>query len=88
MAQPRFELGKFNGKSNFNLWRIKIRALLVHQGFKQVLNGDAKLPENLSENEKREVLRKAHSAIILTLSDGVLTKILKEKIALDLLEKL
>lgn len=32
MATTKFELYKFNGDNDFNMWRIKMKALLVHQG--------------------------------------------------------
>ncbi|GJV59270.1 transposable element [Tanacetum coccineum] len=55
---------KFNGESNFSLWRIKIRALLKQQGIWAPL--DAKYN---SQDEK------AHSTILLSLSDEVLYEV-------------
>ena len=55
-----------------------MRALLVHQGLDVALNGK-NLPTHLSENEKKELLDKAHNALILSLGDKVLREISKEK---------
>ena len=32
MGSTKFEIEKFNGKNDFGLWRLKMRALLVQQG--------------------------------------------------------
>ena len=37
MAMARYETKKFNGKSDFGLWRIKMKALLIHQGLADAL---------------------------------------------------
>lgn len=37
MAIAKFELHKFNGDNDFNMWRIKMKALLVDQGMYSAL---------------------------------------------------
>lgn len=37
MAIAKFELDKFNGDNDFNIWRIKMKALLVDQGMYSAL---------------------------------------------------
>lgn len=32
MATPKLEVEKFTGENDFHLWRLKMKALLVHQG--------------------------------------------------------
>ena len=32
MATPKIDLEKFNGKNDFNMWKVKMKALLVTQG--------------------------------------------------------
>lgn len=69
MAIAKFELDKFNRDNEFNLWRIKMKTLLVHQGLFATLN-----KEELKEEEDRkswmkvsaEVQSKAHNALILS----------------------
>uniref|UniRef100_A0A803QE97 Reverse transcriptase Ty1/copia-type domain-containing protein n=1 Tax=Cannabis sativa TaxID=3483 RepID=A0A803QE97_CANSA len=66
MAVARFEMDKFNGTNNFNLWRIKMKAFLVHQGIHEALDKEAmKLIED--KKKKLEIELKAYSAIPLVL---------------------
>jgi hypothetical protein len=40
----KFNMDKFNGRNDFNLWRIKMCTLLVQQDFFKVLKGLDNLP--------------------------------------------
>uniref|UniRef100_A0A251V331 Putative zinc finger, CCHC-type n=1 Tax=Helianthus annuus TaxID=4232 RepID=A0A251V331_HELAN len=88
MVSTKFELEKFDGKNDFGLWRVKMRALLVHQGIVDALAGEAKLPAGLTDKEKKDILEKAHSAIILSLGDRVLREVSKETSAAGIWAKL
>lgn len=81
MGSARFDIEIFTGKNDFGLWRLKMRALLVQQGLELALEGEQKLPSTLTDKEKREILDKAHSALILSLGDKVLREVSKEKSA-------
>ena len=37
MQSLKFEVEKFNGKSNFELWKLKMRDLQVQQGLQKAL---------------------------------------------------
>ena len=39
METTKYDLEKFNGKNDFGLWRLKIRASLVQQGLEDALGG-------------------------------------------------
>ena len=39
MSSTKFEIEKFNGKNNFDLWKLKMRDLLVQQGLPKDLDG-------------------------------------------------
>ena len=56
-----------------------MRALLLHQGLEDALKGIGGLPEATSDQDKKALMGKAHSAILLSLGDKVLRKVLKEK---------
>lgn len=84
----KYNIDKFNGKNDFALWRLKMRALLVQQGLDEVLEGERKLPNTLTETQKKELMNKAHSAIILCLGDRVLREVSKEKTAASIWLKL
>ena len=51
MSVERWELlslvEKFTGSNDFGLWRLKMRALLVHQGLETALKGIGGLAENM-----------------------------------------
>ena len=79
MGTTKFEVEKFTGSNDFGLWRLKMRALLVHQGLEEALKGISGLPETMSDQDKKVLMEKAHSAIMLSLGDKVLRKVLKEK---------
>lgn len=86
MTMEKYDIDKFTGKNDFSLWRMKIiRAFLVHQGFEDALVGD---PNTLSKKEKKEIMDKAHNALILSLRDRVLQEMSKEKFAVAIWLKL
>ena len=67
-----------------------MRALLVHQGLDEALGeqSSSKKPRKVSDEDLPNVLDRAHSAIILSLDDGVLREIGVEKTAAGLWKKL
>jgi len=65
-----------------------MKALLVQQGLSKVLKGKDALPESLTEDEKEEILKRAHSAIQLCLRNEVLREVVKEDTAANLWLKL
>ncbi|MFQ6663144.1 hypothetical protein Gotur_030771 [Gossypium turneri] len=77
MATTRFEIEKFDGEINFNLWQVQMMAILVQSGSKKVVTG--KKPENLNKTEWEELDDKALSAIQLCLTNTVLQEVLMEK---------
>ena len=72
---------KFNGKNNFNLWHIKMRALLKEQrvwalvafaSVKKEVASESKEKASASKIEElAEQEEKAHSLILLSLFDEV-----------------
>ncbi|GKE22631.1 zinc finger, CCHC-type containing protein [Tanacetum coccineum] len=54
----RFDIEKFNGKNEFGLWQIKMRALMAHQGCDDALKI---LPADMEAGEKTALMKKAHS---------------------------
>lgn len=37
MVTPRIDIKKFNGKNDFNMWKVKMEALLVTQGLSDAI---------------------------------------------------
>ncbi|KAL9444475.1 hypothetical protein AB3S75_017630 [Citrus x aurantiifolia] len=90
MAAPKFEVEKFSVENDFHLWRLKMKALLVHQGLDVALGevSSSKKPRKIANEDLPDVLDRAHSAIILSLGDGVLREVGGEKTAAGLWKKL
>ena len=90
----RFEAEKFNGKNDYGLWKMKMRALLIQQGLASALQSKdpkEKGKEPLDEKaqaRQEEVSLKAHSAVILCLGDKVLREVQEETTAVGILKKL
>ena len=81
MALKRFQVDKFNVSNDFSLWRIKMKAFLVHQGIYEALDDESmKLIED--NKKKLEIEAKAHTAILLSLGDEVLREVSDEDKAL------
>ncbi|MFQ6667905.1 hypothetical protein Gotur_033759, partial [Gossypium turneri] len=80
-----FEIEKFDGESNFNLWQVRMMAILVQTRLKKVITG--KKPENLNQTEREELDEKALLAIQLCLANTVLQEVLMEKTSSALREK-
>ena len=89
MSLPKPDIERFTIGGDFSLWRMKMRALLVHQGLESALEeddlGDAS--SSVSDEKKRQIQNKAHSTLILSLSDSILREISEEKTALGIWNK-
>lgn len=88
MASTKFEAEKFTGKNDFNLWRIKMKALLVQHGLSDAIKATPIVITDEQREKWQEAQEKAHSAIVLCLSDKVLRKVSHEETALDVWNKL
>ncbi|KAM6545735.1 hypothetical protein CsatB_026471 [Cannabis sativa] len=83
----RFELEKFDGSTDFALWRESLKGILVHQKVVKVLE-DEKL---LAEKKREEIAKMeemAYYTIIMYLSNGVRRKLIQEKTLKELWNKL
>ena len=84
----RFEIEKFNGKNNFEIWKVKMHDLLVQQGVAKALLGKSKQPLNMKNDEWSDIDDKALSSIQLCLANDVLFNIVSEKTTAGLWIKL
>ncbi|KAK2442835.1 alpha carbonic anhydrase [Trifolium repens] len=73
----KFDIEKFTGNNDFGLWKVKMRAVLVHNKCVEALKG-ARMPASLSDEEKADLNERAVSAITLCLGDNVLREVAKE----------
>ena len=78
----RFEIDKFNGKNNFEIWKVKMYDLLVQQGVAKALLGKAKQPYTMTDNEWSDINERALSGIHLCLADDVFLTSCQRKLLL------
>ncbi|GKC30759.1 zinc finger, CCHC-type containing protein [Tanacetum coccineum] len=81
----RFDVEKFDGKNDFGLWQIKMRALMVHQGCDVALET---LPVDIEVGEKAALMKNAYNTFILCLGDRVLREVTKKTTAAGIWTKL
>jgi hypothetical protein len=84
----KFEIEKFNGKNNFEIWKVKMHDLLVQQGVVKVLLGKANKPATITYEHWDEIDVRELSAIRLCLDDDVLFNIVVEKTSMGLWMKM
>ena len=89
----KVDLEKFTEQNDFNMWKIKIEALLITQGLWDAIDPVAKLEGSEASSFKTpeqvaEIDKNARSTIILSLGDSVIQEVAKEKIVADLWAKL
>ncbi|MFQ6663319.1 hypothetical protein Gotur_030888, partial [Gossypium turneri] len=86
MATIRFEIEKFDGVTNFNLWQVRMIAILVQTGLKKVVI--RKKSENLNQteceelDEKEVLMEKTSSALWKRLETLYVTKSLANRLVL------
>ncbi|KAL8472655.1 hypothetical protein ACS0TY_029751 [Phlomoides rotata] len=84
----KLDVEKFTGTNDFGLWKVKMKALLVHHGLASALKSNEGEESSATMSKRVEILEKAHSAIILCLGDKPLREVSKEKTAIDVWRKL
>ncbi|KAH9717204.1 hypothetical protein KPL71_021739 [Citrus sinensis] len=89
----KVDLENFTGQNNFNMWRIKMEALLITQGLGDAINPvikseDAEASSSRTPEQMAEIDKKARSTIILSLGDSVIREVAKEKTVAGLWAKL
>ena len=52
MGSSKVEIEKFDGRGDFNIWRKKMKAILVQQKCAKALGGEKDLLENMSATDK------------------------------------
>ena len=89
----KVDLEKFTGQNDFNMWKIKMEALLITQGLKEDIDPVSKLEGGEASSSKTleqvaEIDKKARSTIVLSLGDSVIREVAKEKTVAGLWAKL
>lgn len=84
----KFEIEKFDGKIDFSIWKVQMKAVLTQIGLRRALDGKQKKPLTMTDEEWQEMDEKALSAIQLCLTTEVLYEVLHEETAAGLWLKL
>ena len=88
LSSTKFDIEKFDGNMSLSLWRIKMKAILTHQGFQNALLGIENMPKTMSLEEKQEQEQNALLVIQLCLPNEVLREVAQEKTTAGLWSKL
>lgn len=88
MLSTKYEIEKFTGMNDFDLWRLKKQVVLVQQGLLEASKGSKKIDVSLPKKEKTMMTEKVHNVVILNLGDKVLPWVSKEKEATGVWGKL
>ena len=62
---------KFNGKNNFELWKLKMRDLLLQQGLQKALVGRTNKPIGMTCDYWKDVDMRALGTIHMCLEDDI-----------------
>nr|GEV60523.1 retrovirus-related Pol polyprotein from transposon TNT 1-94 [Tanacetum cinerariifolium] len=85
MTGAKFDIEKFDGTGDFELWRVKMRALLIQHRCEAALEV---LPADMKAQTKAELNMKAHNTVILCLGNKVLREVTGETTAAEVWSKL
>jgi hypothetical protein len=88
MQSSKFEVEKFSGKNNFELWNLKMHNLFMQQGMVKALLGKSKQPTTITDDDWDEMDARELSSIRLCLANDVLFNIVLEKTTVGLWTKL
>ena len=75
----KFGVEKFDEKSNFLLWKMRVTLLLVKEGTHKVLLGIKKKSSKMENDEWNDIDFCAKATIILCLSDEILYNVMNEE---------
>ena len=74
----KLDIEKFDRNTNFSLWQVKMKAILIQNGVHKALEGDERKPIGLSEAKWEKMDAKVLSAIQLCLFNEILREVVKE----------
>ncbi|CAM8952765.1 unnamed protein product [Rhodiola kirilowii] len=74
MGTRRMEIAPFDGKTDYQVWSIKMKALLAHHKVAVALEKDVGLCTKDEKKRKRDIEADAYNLIILSLNDNITLK--------------
>jgi len=84
----KFDIERFDGKTSFALWQVRMAAILSTLGIKDAIYGREEADADMTDKKWKEIDDKALSTIHLCLSDATLQEVLSETTAMGLWKNL
>ncbi len=81
------KIEKFTG-TNYSLWKVQMRFLLVKQDLALAIEGKSKKPSTMSNEDWEKMDEKAMASIFLSLAKNVLVNVSNEKSTKEVWDKL
>ena len=72
MGETIFDIKKFDGTSDYCLWKKKLRAIMMQLKVDMTLDEKPELPGTMTGFENSEMFKTAYGMLFLHLSDNVL----------------
>lgn len=88
MCVARYEIEKFDGKGDFNLWKAKIKSILGQQKAIKANQDPSTLPTIMTTDEKETMELAAYGTLVLNISNSVLRQVIEEGTTLKMWTKL
>ncbi|KAL0431871.1 UNVERIFIED_CONTAM: Retrovirus-related Pol polyprotein from transposon TNT 1-94 [Sesamum radiatum] len=77
MSGAKFEVVKFDGIGNFELWQTRVKDLLAQQGILKVLRPQK--PASMDDEDLEELQQRAAGTIHLCLTDEIMYHVMNLK---------
>ncbi|CAM9000589.1 unnamed protein product [Rhodiola kirilowii] len=88
MVNGRLEISAYDGKADFQVWGMKMRALLSHHKCLSALEKDDTKWTEEQKKRKAEIEEEAFNLMILSLSDSIIRKVSSCTTAIAVWDKL
>lgn len=75
----KWDIKKFFGDNDFELWKIKMQEMLTQKKCVQALKGETLMCARLARAEKTKMVDMTRSSIISCLRDRILKEVIGEK---------
>ncbi|XP_038902453.1 uncharacterized protein LOC120089100 [Benincasa hispida] len=88
MAVARYEIEKFTGNGDFQLWMNRIQEALAFQKALRAIEDPKTSPTAITDEKKQNMEEVAYEALILNISNSVLRQVISENTTYEVWEKL
>ena len=75
MGISSFDIEKFNGSGDFNLWKKKIRVVLIQQNVDLMIENEFEYLVTLKSFQRNEIKKSAYNTLYIHLADNILREV-------------